>query len=239
MGVIIFNGLSSTDYGIIVESPPDYRAPKRRYDVYQVPGRNGDIYVDTGAYDNVERTYRIAVASHFEHFDTLVTNLADWLYSSNGYCRLEDSYDLTHYRIAAYRDSLDMTNILNHAGRGALTFDCKPQRYLKMGDDAVVVSSSLQFTNPTGYITNPKIIVHGTGTGYFEVNSQRVTLNNLVSSTPVIVDSEEKDIYTSTENFNGNATLSDGYPHFLAGTSTVRISGGIASLEVIPRWWRI
>ena len=50
MGVIVFNGIPSTEYQIHVEKPPVYAMPERDYSVVHIPGRNGDIVVDSGSY---------------------------------------------------------------------------------------------------------------------------------------------------------------------------------------------
>ena len=50
MGVIIFNGIPSTNYGIHVEKPPVYATPERDYEVVHIPGRNGDLVIDNGSW---------------------------------------------------------------------------------------------------------------------------------------------------------------------------------------------
>lgn len=47
MGVITFNGIASDKLGIQVEHPPGYETPKKDYEIVHVPGRNGDVYIDT------------------------------------------------------------------------------------------------------------------------------------------------------------------------------------------------
>ena len=46
MGVIVFNGISSKDVGIEVETFPEYTIPEREYEAIHVPGRNGDVIID-------------------------------------------------------------------------------------------------------------------------------------------------------------------------------------------------
>lgn len=59
MGNINFNGISSKDLGVEVETFPDYVAPQKEFEAVHVPGRNGDVLIDTGAYQNVSRPYKI------------------------------------------------------------------------------------------------------------------------------------------------------------------------------------
>lgn len=55
MGIITFNGVASSAYGIVVESCPSYAAAPRKVEYISVEGRNGDLIRDTGAYANENR----------------------------------------------------------------------------------------------------------------------------------------------------------------------------------------
>ena len=55
MGIVIFNGISSKDLHIQVQTEPDYDFPEKDYNVTHVPGRNGDIVIDQGSWQNVSR----------------------------------------------------------------------------------------------------------------------------------------------------------------------------------------
>ena len=61
MGIIIFNGVSSEDLHILVQHPPEYGFPEKDSESTHVPGRNGDIVVDSGTWQNVDRTYDLAI----------------------------------------------------------------------------------------------------------------------------------------------------------------------------------
>ena len=53
-GVIKWNGALSDQFGIDIEKYPNYTKPKRKMDVYSVPGRSGDIIMMQNAWDNTE-----------------------------------------------------------------------------------------------------------------------------------------------------------------------------------------
>ena len=63
MGVIYYNGKSSEEFGIVVETTPNYEIPERDYEILSIPGRNGDVVIDKGNYKNVERSYNIAIVA--------------------------------------------------------------------------------------------------------------------------------------------------------------------------------
>lgn len=237
MGVITYNGVASSTYGIVVEHPPGYTYPKRDYEVVHVPGRNGDILFDNGSYQNVNRSYEIAIGSLAREFAAMANDISKWLHSSSGYARLEDTYEPDYYRMAYYEEEQDITNILFHAGRATIQFVCKPQRFLKSGETAIIVDESMAIVNPSDQISLPFIKVHGSGSGEFTLNDSTVTLSSIQDG--MIIDSELKDSYLGATNYNNRVTLSNDYPSLIPGSNTVSISGGVTRLEVTPRWWTL
>jgi phage-related protein len=134
MGVITFNGITSSSLGIVVEEPPAYNFPKKDYEVTHIPGRDGDIIIDNGSYQNVKREYKIAMGDEELDFMSQVPSISQWLHSASGYAKLSDTYDPDHYRMAAYDEDGEVENILGHAGRATISFTCKPQRFRTSGD---------------------------------------------------------------------------------------------------------
>ncbi len=139
MGIVIFDGRSSKNYGIQVEHPPGYQTPARDYEMVHIPGRNGDLLIDNGSYQNVSREYEIAVGSEDGDFTEMANRIAEWLHSAPGYARLEDSYEPGYYRMAACSEGITVENLEQHAGRAKAVFNCKPQRFLKSGEEIVEV----------------------------------------------------------------------------------------------------
>lgn len=237
MGVVIYNGISSKSLGIEVEHPPDYEMPERDYDTYHVPGRNGDLIMDHGSYRNVERAYEIAIGDQNVLFPELANKIAIWLHSGTGYHRLEDSYEDKYYRLASYHESANITNILFHAGRATIHFDCKPQRYLKAGERKRTFTSAGKLNNPTRFQSLPIITVKGSGAGVLTVGSYTVSLTDVLTETTI--NSEAQDVYKGSENRNPYTTLSAGFPKLEPGNNNISFSGGITSVEVIPKWWTL
>lgn len=237
MGIVIFNGISSQDFHIQVEHPPGYEFPERDYDLVHVPGRNGDIVLDKGSYKNVEREYEIAVAAINESFATAANRISEWLHSASTYARLEDSYEPEYYRMALYSENNLVSNILQHAGRTTVLFNCKPQRYLKQGEKPVIFKSTGKLRNPTYFNALPIITVKGNGSGVLQVGNYIVNISSIEGS--LIIDSEIQDAYNGTQNQNQYVTLNNGFPQLVSGESQISFTGGITSVEVIPNWWTL
>lgn len=245
MGVIFFNNISCEDYGIVVEHYPEYQTPSRDYDMVHVPGRNGDVAIDQGSFQNVDRVYQIAVGSYEKRYTEQVNAISEWLHGPAGYAKLEDSYEPEYYRMAVCTDGFEAENMKHMLARTTITFNCKPQRWLKSGDVPLVYETSGHtIKNPTRFISSPIIRVYCSGSGSFTIQNKKtytVTLSN-VPGGGLVVDSDIMDAYsisTPRENRNSCITLSNGFPKFTPGDNTISFSAGITKLEVIPKWWTV
>ena len=236
MGIIIFNGVSSTDLHTLVQHPPEYAFPEKDCESTHVPGRNGDIIVDTGTWKNVNRTYNLAIDARVVTYTEVASRLVQWLHSASTYARLEDSYEPDFYRMAIYKDSGTLSNIYNKAGTIDVTFNCKPQRYFKSGDEPTIFTSNMDYRNPTEFASKPYIIVHGSGSGDIYIGNYHVYINSIIDG--MVVDSEAQDVYFGDSNCNKNVKI-DEFPKLLAGNNNVRFTGGVTSIEIIPRWWTL
>lgn len=237
MGLIIFNGNSSLDYGIQVEKPPDHSMPEKDYEIIHIPGKNGDLILDKGSYQNVDRSYNIAVGTEISNFITEAIKAVSWLHSASGYARLEDSYEPDYYRMASYIESATLANILQRAGRATVTFNCKPQCYLKDGENVLTFSENSTLVNPTIYTALPEITVYCDGDGVLRIGEHTITLSSIDGH--ITINSEIQDAYKGTENCNSSVALSSGYPMLILGENEIAFSGDITSVDIIPNWWTL
>lgn len=237
MGIVMFNGISSLDYGIQVEHPPEYQAPARDYEVIHVPGRNGDLVIDNGSYQNINRSYQMAIGDKRKDYTSMANVISEWLHSVSGYARLEDSYEPEYYRMAMFQDEISIENIMQHAGRLTVDFNCKPQRFLKSGEEIIKISKRTTLYNPTGFNSLPCITVYGSGRGVLSIGQYTITISNINGS--IVLDSEIQDVYKGTVNRNADVTLNKSFPEFVPGENSIGWSGGITYVEVIPRWWTL
>lgn len=126
----------SEDIGVYIAGDGVYNAPERDYEMVSIPGRNGNLAIDHGRYENITVTYPAFIwANTQEEFREKVAKVRAKLMSKIGYKRLEDTYHPDEYRMAIYMSGLEVEPIFyNRAGRFELSFDCKPQRFLNIGE---------------------------------------------------------------------------------------------------------
>ena len=100
---LVFGTFStSTSGGKYYKTQPiNFPTPEKDIEVYEVPGRSGDLIVDYGSYKNVEITAEIAIqATAPDTFLTLYDALRASIMVQSGYQRLEDSLYPNEYRVA-------------------------------------------------------------------------------------------------------------------------------------------
>lgn len=155
---IYFNGKSSADFGLIVEYYPESVHAARRGELIPIPGRNGVIIREDGAYDTYSQTFQIWFRNTLNR-DTFQTarDVAEWLLGASGFCRLEDTYEQEHFRLARFVGPLNVETVLKNHGRATLEFDVQPQRYLKSGETPLTFTGGASATimNPTQFEARP------------------------------------------------------------------------------------
>lgn len=241
MGNLIFNGRSCRDFGLEVETYPNRRRPELDCEATHVAGRNGDLLFSRRAFANVEQEYQVSVWDGKTAFAKLLDPVSDWLYGNGDYARLEDSYDPEHYRLAYYAGETEFENLLNEAGRGTLSFTCKPQRYLKSGERPLTFTASGgAVKNPTPYPALPLLRVYGSAGAVLSVAGQAVRFVSWGNAgTYIDLDCELMDAFTGTVNQNTRIEC-ETFP-VLPGRQLCEITwtGSISRVMLWPRWWRL
>ena len=149
---IVFNGKKSSDFGVWASGSQIFETPAKRVERISVPGRNGDLIIEDGSFENVELTFKDCFipnnfAENFSHFKSFLNR-------QKGYQRLELSWLPDEYRLATFADSISPT-IKNWDGMGKfdLTFNCKPQRFLKSGEEPITIIPPI---SSAGQLASPK-----------------------------------------------------------------------------------
>lgn len=232
--MIFWNGGSSDDFSLIVEAYPVRPVPRRKITKVSVPGRSGDILFPEDAFENVSQSYDCYISAEQRNLPIVSTPIISWL-CAPGYHRLEDSYSPEIYRVAQYAGGIDIENTFNLFGRVTITFDCRPQRWLKSGEIAKhLTASGAKLFNPTGQLAKPLVTVYGSGAGTLKVGLQTL---NLTDCNGVTLDCETENAFRDAENLNN--TISGEFPALSRGETQITWSGGITSIDIKPRWWSL
>ena len=234
-GLIVYGGETSTDYGIVVGEVPSFDKPNRRADVFSVQGRNGSIIFQDGSFDDVTRSYKVWIAEENNDLVDKVNAVSGWLYSKTGYQRLEDSFEPDVFRLAYYNGSGNVSNELMMFGETTLSFVCRPERFLKSGEEVVTVVNADKIYNPTRFEAKPLIHIEGSGTVSISINGKALTAS---IADYINIDCDRMDAYRlPTEN--KNSTISGTFPTLPSGTNTISLTGSISKCTITPRYFII
>ena len=230
-----FNGKSSLDFGVYISWDKNYDAPERDVELISVPGRSGDLIIDNGRFKNIEITYPAFIANGFEH---KWSPFKAHMMKSATYERLEDTYDLEHFRKAVFLGATE-PKVVDFRRKAAfkITFNCKPQRWLKSGEEAVTYTQGSVIYNPTEFPAKPLLMV--IGYGQITIGDYRIVIAQHTGNR-VWIDCELQDAWLETSNLKSVITLPDGeFPQIEPGAVSVSFPSTIQSVQITPRWWTV
>lgn len=233
---ITFNGQNSLDYGLYVSGNQTFNSAEKDYSKVSVPGRSGDLLVFNNRYKNVNLNYDAIL---IENYEENAERVRAWLLSADGYCRLEDTYHPNEFRMASFSGPIDFDSKMLEAGETTLTFDCKPQRWLKSGEQKILITpnNNRPIVNQTLFEAKPLLRVYGTG--QLQVGTGVITINT--SGTEYIdIDCDIMDCHEGLVNRNRNVIISK-WPTFTPGNNFIAFpnNSNITQVYITPRWWTL
>lgn len=220
--MITLNGITSDSLGITVDGYSFKPIAKRRVESQHIPGRNGDLLIDEGVYDNYTQSYTIYWLP-----STSLASISQWL-NQSGYVKLIDSDLPEYYRMAQVSGPINPTNHRDCYTEASVSFNCKPQWFLVSGDVTKTLNAATNIVNPTTEYSRPLIVVYGTGDGVLKVNGENITLTSI--NTSITLDSELMEASV-------NSKMSGNFPTLKPGNNSIDWSGGITKVDITPRWW--
>lgn len=232
MGVTgaIFNGLtfdgeSSKDYGVYITGQAVYNSPERDVEMISIPGRDGAFALDRGRFSNITVTYPAGLFG-VDHagFAQAISDFRNMLGSRVGYCRLEDDYNPGEYREAVFKAGVEVTPASLESGQFDIVFECKPQRWLTSGEDAVAVTSGDTITNPTLFDAKPLLQVWGYGE--ISMGGQGINIGNVPLGDVLLLSAQQ--------NYNTSASVSFSQDVLESGDTITLTAGTSCTLSIIP-----
>ena len=234
-----FNGINSSQYNIFCSNGGTYDAPERDVTVVSIPGRNGDLLIDNGRYLNTTVKFPCFVSKNFGENAAAIRK---WLCAPVGYCRLEDDAHPDEFRLARYVGGVNFEpRYIDREAEIELVFDCKPQRFLKSGEEGIYYyASPFKVLNPSTFPSKPLIRINGLGKGGIEINGKRIEISEI--SGYIMIDFETQTAYRDEENQTDRITVAEGFPDLNPrdkGENIGEFFGTVSSITIYPRWWEV
>lgn len=232
IGCFTFAGKNSRDYGVYITGNKSFGCPAREHEDISIPGRNGTLHIDRKRFQDAKVTYECAI---IQNFNANIEALRALLMSQSGYARLEDTYHPEAYRMAMLSGGINPTpGPRNRTGAFTLEFDCKPQRFLKLGEIPQTLTAPQTLYNP-GMEALPLITVYGSGAGTVTVGGVTVDIKSLDEY--LILDCDTQNAYKGILENKNNTIYAPKFPTIPPGESRVAWTGGVERVEIVPRWW--
>lgn len=227
------DGMCCADYGINLQGPVGFDSPTLKTTSISIPGRNGDLHIDEGAFNNL--TGRANCFALQEGVEQALFSAAKWLLLHSGYRRLETSEEPDYYRLACVTNGPEIAIRMRLLAPFSINFDCQPQRFFKSGERAITLQTQDTLYN-IGFPALPLIKINGSGGGNLYIGNYKVQILELTDY--IVLDSETQNAYRETQNKN-NAISTDNFPILQSGENMISWDGQINSIEITPRWWTI
>lgn len=227
------DGKSSLDYSIQLQAPIQFPVASKKYDSFEVPGRNGSLHVDTGKYSEIEATAKCFVLG--ENAGAKMRSAVMWLMQRTTR-RLETKEDPDAFRLCRVLSGYDTEVRMGALSVFDVTFLSGPERWIKTGETSVDVASGQTLTNDW-MPSLPLIRITGSGSGELVVGGSTIAIDNMGDG--ITIDCDTQNAYNDAENKNGSIKVAGGFPVLKTGDTMVTYSGGITAVQITPRWWTL
>lgn len=250
MGLMYFtyNGQNIKDLGFALKDKPSYVVPPRDISFLNVIGRDGDIVIDNGRFENISTSYDIfSIPSRVVGNDCdLIHKLIYKLTPVDGkYQKLYDDYNPGYFTRAICTKVGKISNPYKNLISCSVTFDRIPYWYSDLGQKSIIfspiaVNDIYEIFNPEFYNAYPTIRIYGSNSAKISMYINDVQYAVTSIDTYAEINCETGNTYNDAGNLNNHVNF-DYAPYFKPGKNTIRISAmsNITKIEIIPRWRRL
>lgn len=225
---ILFNGRTSLDVNLKVESRPSKPSPQKRYEEVDVPGRDGLLYRDKG-YGDIE----ISISFNFisktpDKWDKDFRRIKKWLLENKDNT-LKFSDDLEVFYKVNKVTIETPERILRRCGKLNVTFTCDPYTYYTNGKEEVILGGKIYNFD---LISRPIYRIVGEGLLTLNINGKSIKAN---VGQELIIDTDKGLCYR--DGIINNVTLKGNYEdmYLLEGENTFSWTSGF-DVYIIPNW---
>ena len=264
-----FGGVKSSDYGIFIAGDAVFNSPERDVTMITVPGRNGQLTIDNGRFENIEVTYPCFVEGNTD-IKKRIRNFRNAIGCLIGYQKLSDTYHTDEFRQGIFKSGIEVAPVIYQTGgEFEIVFDCKPQRFISAAPTGWQESGGVVYyeqvqgnntdvsatkANPFLFEASPNIVLTpnqsatAAWTYQFTINGQTVTWAVQTGNTKTLyINGETWDAYSivggAYVSENANVTFTNGFPTLPANSSfTINTTATNASgytLRIEPNFWRV
>lgn len=224
---IEFNGTIASDLKLLIKEEISVPSPKQKYEEYEISGKDGDMIVSGGHYDDIQITIPFNYAE-YDEWGSIYRNAKRWL-NAKGSQKLKLSrMDNYFYKVKRAEIGNEKRSV-SHAGSFEAVFACDPYTYLESG---LMELSAGELYN-ANELSHPNYMITGNGSCTLTVNGK--TMKATVGQN-LTIDTDRMIAYRVDGTMMNTSVTGDYEDLYLQpGENTVSITNGF-DVKIIPNW---
>lgn len=220
--MVKWKGIELSTKGIIVEKTPSIMKGKKRFQKYEIEGRNGVLVIDKGTYDS----FVVTLECHFDISRYSIEEIKEFL---DGYGTL--SFDGKKEYTAIIQNQIEFEKVS--------MFRKFPIQFL-VNPICTDINSTVLEVESNNYEINieeatanmyPLLIIKGSGDVSITFNNKTFYLYELNQNNTYYLDCENKVIY-DTNNVNCSRLMRYDFPYLKPKTNTISCTGTITLFKI-------
>lgn len=230
MYYFILDDVESHKMNLKVTKRPNFPAPQKRYQKYNIPGRNGTLYEDLETYEDINIEIKMNYISDPQSWHYKWREVKKWIFKK-GLRKLVLSDNQDYYYLVKKIELTDNERKVRKSGEFTIILTCEVYSYLIEGSWSYPIYTNV--VDNDYETTTPKYIIKGEGMCHLVVNGTDCICNvgqNLVIDTYLELSYREDG---TLQNTSINADYRDLY--LVEGENTITITDGF-DLEIVPNW---
>ena len=225
-----FKDVYSYEHDILVEKQPDIILPKKRITKHIIPGHNGNIYIDNGAYEATTKSIECSI-----HNIDRLDQIFSWL-SGSGNLIFSNEPEKVYEAVILEQIPLQKVGIFFNYKRFPLIFEVNPIKHsVNAQNDIKTINKSPYTFYGDGTINAlPIITISGNGDIVLDVNNSTIALSDI--SGHITLNSQSMAAYKNSEN--QNYKMFGDFPVLLpqGNKNVLNWYGSISKIEINPCW---
>ena len=217
MHYFIFNNINSNELGIIVKNMPLIPLAEKDIESIKISGKNGNLHIDNGTYNSINYTIDCVISD--------ISKIDNIKKAFNGTSKLILSKYNDRYFEATIKNQISFDKYLNVLQEFPLQFELQPISYSNELEEIRISSDINNLDIGGNTITNPIILVDGTGT--FTINNVSVE----ILESGITIDCELMNCTKNNLNANDKVIL-DKFPTLNPTDNVIAIESGINNIEL-------
>lgn len=233
MKTFIFNGVSSSAYGVYLEREPEIVVGSVRAETQTIIGSAKVLHFTEG--DDAMDPIVISLACCVNNIsDANLTNICAWIRGSGD---LRTDYDTGHvYKNAFVSNQIPLTRVFRTLRGYTFTveFECEAHRYQYPEASTITITAAGSLSNPGTAPAEPLIKLTGSGDVDLMIGDSTLEIDGI--SDYVMIDCAAQIVYRESVNLGASVTRHGDWPTIPADGCMINWSGTVTKLEITPRW---